>query len=239
VTVRVSTGSLDLMGGNNSIATIDRAFYQRDIDGTRVRFGKTPIAFGFANESRQNGISQAFAVAPQNFYSGVMETVTGVAAARSFGTLALDGFVGQDVGVQTAMGIQATLPTFGSITLNGGAMQLKAAAGDIGTIYNVGAKGSYEQLSATAELRHVRGDSTQTYYVQSGYAVAERLTVNGQVEVTDRSANHDAALGLNFRESRNVAFKLEGHTVKGAPNAGVASLAKAGNYVLAGIAVAF
>jgi hypothetical protein len=120
--------------------------------------------------------------------------------------------------------------------------------------------GKFDRLLARAEYRAMRhvGHSMASYYGQLGLRLTEAVVLNAQADLEDRKMTmamgmgdpqeiefryaRDFAIGVNYRFSPELVFKLEGHRAKGYNlDRSFSPLGDAGrtDYAIASMSIAF
>jgi hypothetical protein len=232
---------------------LDWIFYEHAFGESAVKVGRVQIPFGIYNEVRDVGTILPFFRPSLDFYgegSFNSETVDGIVLSHTFGpwgSWSLDGdvhygnfeFVGTDYEyfrseVRDSRGIELWLQTpLSGLRIGAGAMSFDVhdtrQPSNVNvpwSVYHVSLTGAFGRFVTNAEYSYWNEGKWdwETLYVHLGYAITDRITVNGQVDTAnltvedigfDDEADNDRTLGVNYAFRPDLVLKAEHHWNKG------------------------
>jgi hypothetical protein len=244
-------GSVLTAGGEDVV--VDWAFYQRKFGRAAVRVGRTPLPMGIYNETRDVGTLLPFYRAPGHFYHEGIETIDGVVGsyARGLGDWSAEvsayyGGLGFEIPLATPVG--STLISDRVEGVLGGQLWIETPIEGLRVgsslqtwtdpvyggpeerqhAWQASVDGNFDRFLTRAEyismdVASLRMDS---YYVQGGVKLTERLGVYLQSEIVEATPllpmrmpsmrmAEDLAASVTFAASSNLVLKLEGHRAEG------------------------
>lgn len=245
-------GKSPIMGFREGVE-LDWIFYERRFgDRSAVKVGRVQIPFGIYNEVRDVGTILPFFRPSLDFYgegSFNSETVDGLVLSHSFspwGSWSLDAdvhygnfeFVASDDSfylneVKDSRGFELWLQTpLPGLRIGAGGMRMDVRDTQLPSnpyvpwsVYHISVAGKFGRLSTNAEYSYWDEGPWiwETTYVHLGYAVTDKVTVNGQVDWAnlsvegyfDGEADNDKIFGLNYEVRSNLVLKAEHHWNKG------------------------